>query len=545
MHQGHFAHYQLLDILGTGGTAVVYSAIDPLSDRIVALKILRSKLDEGSREARRFEREAQIIQRLRHPQIIEIYDFGWFSGLGYIAMEYLPGGNLAQRFRQPTTLGLDESVDILTSIATALDYAHAQGVLHRDLKLDNILVSADGTLKLGDFGLARINESARITTSGNIIGTPVYMSPEQVQGLRNVDVFSDIYSFAVIAYLLATGYFPFSDASELVVMQRHLTAVPPLPSNLNPRLPQKVDPVLLKGLAKDPTERFQSAGALVQAFRDALSRQVDTDIVVLTSQPTPILSPEQLRLVSSPPTGGQKTGTFELDETRKGEREDERATPRRRLSSVFGVAGLAMLVVLTIFQLVRDGVATGVPTAAATQIEALETASASPSPTKTATASATSSATPTVTRTPSQTPSATGSATRTVTRTPPRTLTTTYSATQSATADQMTRTAASTAAVTSSRVAPTIAANTSVPPTSVPPTSVPPTAVPPTAVPPTAVPPTAVPPTPVPPTPVPPTPVPPTAVPPTNPPPPTSTPVIDLPVPTIPLVQTLLPGLLG
>ncbi|MBK8021517.1 MAG: protein kinase [Chloroflexi bacterium] len=496
MHQGNFAHYQVLDILGTGGTAVVYRAVDQSLDRIVALKILHSKIDVGSREARRFEREAQIIQRLRHPQIIEIYDYGWFNGLGYLAMEYMPGGSLAQRFRQPTTLSLEESVDILVSIATALDYAHAQGVLHRDLKLDNILVSAGATLKLGDFGLARINEFARITTTGNIVGTPVYMSPEQVQGLRNVDVYSDIYSFAVIAYLLATGYFPFTDPSDLVVMQKHLAAIPPLPSNLNPRLPPGIDRVLLKGLAKNPTSRFQTAGALVQAFRDAISHHADTDIVVLTTQPTPLVSSEPVSLVTSPSATVRRTS----EPNQASEPDDIGAAPRRwRLSSIFGIAGLAVLVVMAMFQVVREGMTSAAPTAAGIQIEIVESVSPSPWPIFTSTPSATSSTTRTETRTPSRTPSMTSSATRMGTRRPSRTPTRTAVASPSAIAarETMIRT---TAAAIPSAVVPTFPVGTNGPPLSVPATSVPSTFEPPTDVPPSAAPSTDPPPTVPPPT---------------------------------------------
>lgn len=585
MIQGLFAGYKLLEIIGTGGSAMVYRAVEIETDRHVALKILHSRIEEGTVESRRFEREAQIAQRLKHPGIIEIYGYGRYNGLAYFSMELMAGGSLGFRFRKPATVALDETLKILEAIAAPLDYAHAQGVLHRDLKLDNVMVGENGELKLGDFGLSRIIESSRITTSGMTFGTPIYMSPEQIRNLRNVDSRSDIYSFAVIAYLLTTGYYPFFGGSDLTIMKQQISWNPPLPSNLNPKLPRHMNAVLLKGLAKKPDDRYSSAQELVDAFRESISRLTDVEIVVLTSQPTPVIPRrEQASLSSRGRQEEHPDNTVIFDDWDNLEAADESAPARSRRVSALSVVGALVLVVIVgmmMLRYIQAMVPQVVPTPTEIGLEVLETASPTPSPTFTLTVSPTPSPsrTPSATTTSSREPSRTRTPTRTVsptrasstarpTRTPSRTTSPTRTGTGSGSGTatrqpSATRTTLITATsamviaptstsgsgiattvrpatlVQTTAVAPTSIPPTQVQPTSVPPTQVPPTAVPPTSVPPTVVPPTLRPPTAVPPTPVPPTPVPPTPVPPTN------TPVIQLPLPTIPLVQTLLPGLLG
>lgn len=289
MLQGEFGKYRIENVIGMGGMSIVYRAFDETLQRDTALKILNVRRMSNPIDVRRFKREVEIAQRLRHPNIIDIYEYGEVENFAYLAMEYMPGGSLAERYSNPIHLTLGESSEMLKVIASALDFAHAEGVLHRDLKLSNILIAEDGRLTLSDFGLALMQDESRITRTGQTFGTPTYMSPEQVNGSRGIDYRADVYSFAVIAYLMATGYFPFMTSNTLTILNQHLSERAPLPSRLNPRLPQALDDVLLKGLSKKRDERQTSAGALAREFEAAVAGIEDMEVVLLTSQPTPII----------------------------------------------------------------------------------------------------------------------------------------------------------------------------------------------------------------------------------------------------------------
>ncbi len=529
MLQSEFGPYQLEEVIGAGGMGIVYRATDTSHSRTVALKILNAQREANPTEVRRFKREAEIARRLKHPNIIQIYDAGEIGDRAYLAMEYMTGGSLAQRFRAPLTITLGESARILKMIASGLDYAHSQGVVHRDLKLENILVDARDRVVISDFGIAWVTNASHLTETGQVLGTPLYMSPEQVMGAKEISFRSDLYSFTIIAYLLATGYYPFLSGTPLATLQQHVSAQPPLPSNLNPRLPTRLDGMLLKGLAKNPQERFASAGAMAQAFEDAVASSELLEIVILTGQFTPIVAQSEPSYSIQP---RRPAYTVKLPDPK----------PRRSFASVAAISALVLLMVaaaLIVLLLARDRLKLPgmTPTSNAVVIETQRTA------TWTATVlTATERFFPTNTLLPTSTLSATTPAA-------PQTVTAASTASPSSQprlATTLPPLATTTAAAPTSAM-PTASQATAVPPTHVPPTAVPPTAVPPTPVPPTAVPPTAVPPTAVPPTSIPPTHIPPTAIPPTAVPPtavpPTNTPLLGLPLPTIPIISTLLPGL--
>lgn len=566
MLESQFGKYRIEGVAGVGGMSVVYRAFDESLSRIIALKILNAQRAADEISLRRFQREAEIAQRLKHPHIVTIYESGKIGDQAYLAMEYLPEGSLALRFSKPVPMTLGTAATLLGEIASALDYAHANGVVHRDLKLENVLINEAGHFVLSDFGIAQLLDVSSLTETGQTFGTPLYVSPEQVRGAKSVDFRTDLYSLGVIAYLLATGYFPFSGNSGVGILHSHLTQEPPLPSNLNPRLPPEMDWVLLKGLSKRPQDRFASAGAQAEAFAAAITHVAEVEIVILASQPTPILSQ------SDAPTGKRAGNAGGADTVPIGDLIASKPPRRSSSPTPFRVAvGLVLLAFISIVLLGLGRVLTPPPDGIATQpvtpnVALVETQSTSTNtPTMTATASSTRTIPPTNTRRPSLTPitptgsataalqvllgSASPSPTRRSTGSPPllvspvptqvpgtfATPTASPSETRQATqAASLPATHVATAAPTS---APTHMAATSIQPTSIPPTQVPPTSIPPTAVPPTQVPPT-----PLPPTPVPPTPVPPTQVPPTQPPPPTATGVLDPILP--PIVPTLVCGLL-
>jgi len=266
--------YEIQAEIGRGGMGTVYLAYDPLLDRRVAVKVLAPHLvwEEGFVE--RFLREARAAARLKHPNIVTIYDVGQEGNCYYIVMEYVEGQTLSQVIKKRAALPPAEVVALLRPLADALDYAHRQGLVHRDMKPANIMVATRGDRReasqvtLTDFGIARAAEETRLTTTGTVVGTPEYMSPEQARG-EHVDRFTDLYSLGVVAYEMLSGQTPFSGATPHGVLYKHVFEPPPPICSLQPGLPAGVEPVLARGLAKDPAERYPTAVAFVEALAGA------------------------------------------------------------------------------------------------------------------------------------------------------------------------------------------------------------------------------------------------------------------------------------
>jgi serine/threonine protein kinase len=261
--------YQLQEELGRGGSAIVYRAIDMRNNKVVALKILPPELAEQDSFLHRFIKEGRSATRLRHPNIVATYEAGAADGYHYIAMEYVHGGTLTQYIKaRKELMPLQEALDILAQIADALDYAHWRGFIHRDIKLSNILMNEDGRVLLSDFGVAKnfVEDSSLVTAANFRIGTPLYMSPEQISGNQTVDRRSDVYSFGVLAYTLFTGRTPHSATNQSELMYKVVFEPPISPNILNPDLPPHVVHALHRVLAKDPDKRFKSAGEFVSAL---------------------------------------------------------------------------------------------------------------------------------------------------------------------------------------------------------------------------------------------------------------------------------------
>jgi len=259
--------YRIVACIGRGGMATVYRARQASLDRDVAIKVLPDFFaeDEGYRE--RFQQEAKSIARLKHPNILNVFDFGQERGITYLVLELVEGGTLSERLGRP--MDLQEAVRIIRPIASALDHAHAQGVLHRDIKPSNILIHRDGTPVLGDFGLAKIAGSVRrLTASGTVLGTPEYMSPEYGAG-EPIGPPSDLYSLAVVAYEMLTGRVPFEADTPAAVLLSHINKAVPPTRELVGELSGHVEDALRKALAKNPLERFDSATQFVAALTPA------------------------------------------------------------------------------------------------------------------------------------------------------------------------------------------------------------------------------------------------------------------------------------
>jgi len=261
--------YRIVRKLGTGGMANVYLAEDQELGRRVAIKILDDRHASDDQFVERFRREAKNAAGLNHPNIVSIYDRGEAEGTYYIAMEYLDGRSLKELIVSRGPAPINVAIDYARQILAALRFAHRNSIVHRDIKPHNVLVDSDGRLKVTDFGIARAGAS-EMTEAGSIIGTAQYLSPEQAKG-TTVDHRSDIYSVGVVLYELVTGRVPFTGDTAVEIAMRHLSSVPEPPSALREDVPHELDMVILRALAKDPDDRYQTAEEM-DAELDRVSR---------------------------------------------------------------------------------------------------------------------------------------------------------------------------------------------------------------------------------------------------------------------------------
>ena len=268
--------YKVLSELGQGAMGVVYKARDPLIDRIVAIKTINLglALDEKEEYEGRFYQEAKAAGRLSHPNIVTIYDVGKNDEIAYIAMEFLEGRELRDIMNDEGLLPTHQVLDIVAQVEQGLAYAHENDIVHRDVKPSNIMVIRDGHVKITDFGIARMASSSVRTQTGMVLGSPKYMSPEQVMG-KLIDQRSDIFSLGVMLYEMLTGLAPFTGDNVNAIMYQTLNTVPPPPSTLNPAVPEMVNFIVAKALTKGLEERYQNAKDFaddLRSCRDMLPR---------------------------------------------------------------------------------------------------------------------------------------------------------------------------------------------------------------------------------------------------------------------------------
>ena len=262
--------YRIISKIGQGGMATVYKAYQPSMDRNVAIKVLPSQLAESKEFTARFQQEARIIARLEHPYILPVFDYGESDGISYFVMRYLEAGTLKTKM-EAGPLPLKEIDRLFTQLAEALSYAHSHGIIHRDLKPANALVDDRGNLFLTDFGIAKLLESAspRLTQTDAIMGTPAYISPEQAKAIQ-VDQRSDIYSLGIILYEMVTGRVPFLADTPLAVILKQISDPLPPPSLVKSDVPDAIERVILKALAKEPDDRYATAAEFLSAWKRAL-----------------------------------------------------------------------------------------------------------------------------------------------------------------------------------------------------------------------------------------------------------------------------------
>ncbi len=266
MDKTQIGRYEIKGEIGRGGMASVFHAHDPRFDRDVAVKILPIALTHDPQFRTRFEREAKTIGLLEHPAIVPVYDFGEEEGTPYIVMRLMTGGSLSERL-DSGPVSLQEAETIITRIGQALDVAHSKGIIHRDLKPGNILFDQYGNACLGDFGISKLSEGGSTLTGSQIIGTPAYMSPEQIQGDRQIDGRSDIYALGIILFHMLTKDMPFKADTAAKLMMAHVLDPVPAISKIRPGLPDGLDRVIEKAMQKNPDDRYSTGAALAADFR--------------------------------------------------------------------------------------------------------------------------------------------------------------------------------------------------------------------------------------------------------------------------------------
>ena len=267
--------YEVQEYVGRGAMGVVYRAFHDGLARPAAVKVLQA-LAPDSDALGRFRREAQSIAQMRHPNILNVFDFGEYEGMPYMIVEYVPGGALDGRLTRGQPLPREEAVRLLKGIAGGLDYAHSLGVVHRDIKPANVLLGPGEAPILADFGLAKLLQSSSLKSmTGVATGTPAYMAPEQATGTP-VGPAADRYALATMAYQLLTGTVPFQNEGILELLYAHVHRPPDAASSRNPELNEHVDAVLARGLAKDPEERWSSCADFVDRLEAALTGRATT-----------------------------------------------------------------------------------------------------------------------------------------------------------------------------------------------------------------------------------------------------------------------------
>ena len=293
--------YQIVEQLGQGGMATVFKAYHASLDRYVALKVLHPAFDEDKTFASRFQREARVVAKLEHPNIVPVYDYAEHEGRPYLIMKFIEGDTLKSHMTEAPMKPV-EILNVVEAVGGALAYAHKQGVLHRDIKPSNVLIASDGQIYLADFGLARIAQSGESTmSSDSIMGTPQYISPEQAMGKKDLDARTDLYSFGVMVYEMVVGQVPFSADTPFAIIHDHIYTPLPLPRKVNPDVSEAVERVLMKSLAKDRSDRYEDVNTMIKAFKEVWNlATMPTVKTAAVPEPAPIVAAVQAPLTSIP-----------------------------------------------------------------------------------------------------------------------------------------------------------------------------------------------------------------------------------------------------
>lgn len=260
--------FRVEDIIGRGGMAIVYRAFDLKSHQTVAIKVLREEYEDDPEYKERFKREAEVNKKLNHPNVVNSIDSGFVSGISYIAFEYVDGQTLKEVITEHGKMDQDEAVHCALSILAALSHAHQRGIIHRDVKSQNVMITRNGQVKIADFGIAGLADTKTLTSDGNVMGSVHYFSPEQAKGMRATSA-SDLYSVGIILYEMLTGHVPFEGETAVSVAMMHLMETPK-PVSEQANVSRAVELIMERALKKEPRERYQNAESMIRDLRRAL-----------------------------------------------------------------------------------------------------------------------------------------------------------------------------------------------------------------------------------------------------------------------------------
>ncbi len=342
--------YEILERIGTGGMAIVYKAKCHRLNRLVAIKILKSDLAQNEEFRRRFNAESQAVAQLSHPNIVSVYDVSRGGDMEYIVMELIDGITLKQYMEKRGQLNWRESLHFITQIMRGLSHAHSRGIIHRDIKPQNIMVLRDGSVKVADFGIACLADSAQTLTQ-EALGSVHYSSPEQARGDRP-DARSDIYSSGVVLYEMLTGRLPFEGESAVSVAIQHLSSIPLAPREINPDIPEQLELICMKAMAPDLEHRYQSADAMI-ADLEAFRKNPEVEMKFDLSDLRPEENDEPTRTIRTMPSHTVTIPVHQPERNYPRRERDEDEEPRRAGSGKRGVlvgavtvAAVAVVIVL-------------------------------------------------------------------------------------------------------------------------------------------------------------------------------------------------------
>ena len=342
--------YEILERIGTGGMAIVYKAKCHRLNRLVAIKILKSDLAQNEEFRRRFNAESQAVAQLSHPNIVSVYDVSRGGDMEYIVMELIDGITLKQYMEKRGQLNWRESLHFITQIMRGLSHAHSRGIIHRDIKPQNIMVLRDGSVKVADFGIACLADSAQTLTQ-EALGSVHYISPEQARGDRP-DARSDIYSSGVVLYEMLTGRLPFEGESAVAVAIQHLSSIPLAPREINPDIPEQLELICMKAMAPDLEHRYQSADAMI-ADLEAFRKNPEVEMKFDLSDLRPEENDEPTRTIRTMPSHTVTIPVHQPERNYSHRERDEDEKPRRTDSGKRGVlvgavtvAAVAVVIVL-------------------------------------------------------------------------------------------------------------------------------------------------------------------------------------------------------
>ena len=342
--------YEILERIGTGGMAIVYKAKCHRLNRLVAIKILKSDLAQNEEFRRRFNAESQAVAQLSHPNIVSVYDVSRGGDMEYIVMELIDGITLKQYMEKRGQLNWRESLHFITQIMRGLSHAHSRGIIHRDIKPQNIMVLRDGSVKVADFGIACLADSAQTLTQ-EALGSVHYISPEQARGDRP-DARSDIYSSGVVLYEMLTGRLPFEGESAVSVAIQHLSSIPLAPREINPDIPEQLELICMKAMAPDLEHRYQSADAMI-ADLEAFRKNPEVEMKFDLSDLRPEENDEPTRTIRTMPSHTVTIPVHQPERNYPHRERDEDEEPRRAgngkrgvLVGAVTVAAVAVVIVL-------------------------------------------------------------------------------------------------------------------------------------------------------------------------------------------------------